>query len=101
MILKRTFEECVSLFSYQCSSLSQTALIFYHVVLTLSRTFLSFFQEVFSFFFDSVASNFDIISQVLFDVNNFFKFFKTFLNCFHQTEKEGFEPSHGVNRLYP
>ena len=59
------------------------------------KNFFNFFQEVFSFFFDSIASNFDIISQVLFDVNNFLKF------VFHRTEKEGFEPSHGANRLYP
>ena len=49
MILKRTFEECVSLFSYQRSvlhcRLSQTALLLYHVVSCLSRTF--------SFLFDS------------------------------------------------
>jgi len=81
MILKRTFEECVSLFSYQCSSLSQTALIFYHVVLTLSRTFLTFFQKVFSFFFDPVASNFDIISLFSVFVNNFFDLFFKFFCC--------------------
>ena len=51
------------------------------------KNFLTFFQEVFSFFFDSVASNFDIISQVLFDVNNFFKFFqKLVLLLFSRTE---------------
>ena len=51
MILKRTFEECVSLFSYQRSvlhcRLSQTALLLYHVVSCLSRTFFNFFEVVF------------------------------------------------------
>ena len=47
MIFKRTFEECVSLFSYQCSSLSQTALIEYHAVFRLSRTFFNFFRGLF------------------------------------------------------
>ena len=45
------------------------------------KNFFNFFQEVFSFFFDSVASNFDIISQVLFDVNNFLSFFKNLFCC--------------------
>ena len=51
MILKRTFEECVSLFSYQRSvlhcCLSQTALLLYHVISCLSRTFFNFFEVVF------------------------------------------------------
>jgi len=51
MILKRTFEECVSLFSYQRSvlhcRLSQTALLLYHIVFCLSRTFFNFFEVVF------------------------------------------------------
>ncbi|MGN9076849.1 hypothetical protein ACTNBO_05465, partial [Oliverpabstia intestinalis] len=51
MILKRTFEECVSLFSYQRSvlhcRLSQTAFPLYHVVSCLSRTFFNFFEVVF------------------------------------------------------
>ena len=54
MILKRTFEECVSLFSYQRSvlhcRLSQTALLLYHVVSCLSRTFFNFFEVVFASF---------------------------------------------------
>ena len=63
MILKRTFEECVSLFSYQRSvlhcRLSQTALLLYHVVSCLSRTFLTFLKL---FLFLS-CSNFDILSH--------------------------------------
>ena len=51
---KRTFEECVSLFSYQRSvlhcRLSQTALLLYHVVSCLSRTFSTFLK----LFFDSL-----------------------------------------------
>ena len=47
----------------------------------------NFFQEVFSFFFDSIASNFNIISQVLFDVNNFFEIFQELVSfLFSQTE---------------
>ena len=64
MILKRTFEECVSLFSYQRSilhcRLSQTALLLYHVVSCLSRTFFSFFLKLFLFL---SRSNFDILSH--------------------------------------
>lgn len=63
MILKRTFEECVSLFSYQRSvlhcRLSQTALLLYHVVSCLSRTFSTFLKL---FLFLS-CSNFDILSH--------------------------------------
>ena len=63
MILKRTFEECVSLFSYQRSvlhcCLSQTALLLYHVVSCLSRTFSTFLKL---FLFLS-CSNFDILSH--------------------------------------
>ena len=63
MILKRTFEECVSLFSYQRSvlhcRLSQTALLLYHVVFCLSRSFFNFLKL---FLFLS-CSNFDILSH--------------------------------------
>ena len=63
MISKRTFEECVSLFSYQRSvlhcRLSQTALLLYHVVSCLSRTFFNFL-ELFLFL---SRSNFDILSH--------------------------------------
>ena len=121
MILKRTFEECVSLFSYQRSvlhcRLSQTALPLYHVVSCLSRTFFNFFEVVFvsllqqlwylitsnrllsrtfSFLFLQlfVRHSSLILSRVFSDVKNFFHFFPS-------TQKEGFEPSHGANRLYP
>ena len=63
MILKRTFEECVSLFSYQRSvlhcRLSQTAFLLCHVVSCLSRTFSTFLKL---FLFLS-CSNFDILSH--------------------------------------
>ena len=107
MILKRTFEECVSLFSYQRSvlhcRLSQTALLLYHVVSCLSRTFFNFLelflflsrsnfdilshptgccQELFSFLFDSfvisvrsLRRNFDRIPPLAGFVNKFFEFF--------------------------
>ena len=102
MILKRTFEECVSLFSYQRSvlhcRLSQTALLLYHVVSCLSRSFSTFLklflflscsnfdilshptgccQELFSFLFHNffVRRNSYILSRVFLDVKNFFHFF--------------------------
>ena len=101
MILKRTFEECVSLFSYQRSvlhcRLSQTALLLYHVVSCLSRTFFNFFEVVFvsllqqlwylitsnrllsrtfSFLFLQlfVRRNSFMLSRVFSDVKNFFSF---------------------------
>ena len=101
MILKRTFEECVSLFSYQRSvlhcRLSQTALLLYHVVSCLSRTFFNFFEVVFvsllqqlwylitsnrllsrtfSFLFLQLFArrNSFMLSRVFLDVKNFFSF---------------------------
>ena len=101
MILKRTFEECVSLFSYQRSfshcRLFQTALLLYHVVFCLSRSFFNFFEVVFFslaatlifyhiqpavvknfFHFFSqlfVRRNSYILSRVFLDVKNFFHLF--------------------------
>ena len=112
MILKRTFEECVSLFSYQRSvlhcRLSQTALLLYHVVSCLSRTFFNFFevvlllscsnfgilshptgccQELFSLLFDSfvisvrsLRRNSDRIPLLPEFVNSYFLFFSVFSN---------------------
>ena len=54
--------------------LSQTALIFYHVVFCLSRTFLTFFKFVFLDFF-CFRSNFDILSLLFSDVKDFFQLF--------------------------
>ena len=65
-------------------AVSQTALIFYHVVFDLSRTFFNFLFVIFSTY---AIYSFDSIPYVVFDVK---KFFKTF---YHRTEKEGFEPS--------
>ena len=53
---------------------SQTALIFYHVVFCLSRTFLTFFKFVFLDFF-CFRSNFDILSLLFSDVKDFFQLF--------------------------
>ena len=39
---------CYILFSYQCSSLSATAFIYYHLLLSLSTTFFNFFWFVFA-----------------------------------------------------
>ena len=75
MILKRTFEECVSLFSYQRSvlhcRLSQTALPLYHVVSCLSRTFFNFFWSCFCFSLAATLISYHIQPAV---VKNFFSF---------------------------
>ena len=123
MILKRTFEECVSLFSYQRSfflhcRLPQTALLLYHVVSCLSRSFSTFLklflflscsnfdilshptgccQELFSFLFH----NFFCQTQLVYIITSLFRCQELFSFLFHPTQKEGFEPSHGANRLYP
>ena len=80
MILKRTFEECVSLFSYQRSvlhcRLSQTALPLYHVVSCLSRTFFNFFWSCFCFSLAATLISYHIQPAV---VKNFFHFFLTAL----------------------
>ena len=97
--------------------LSQTALLLYHVVSCLSRTFSTFLKL---FLFLS-CSNFDILShptgccQELFSFlfynslsdatrlyyHESFQMSRTFFHFFPSTQKEGFEPSHGANRLYP
>ena len=78
MILKRTFEECVSLFSYQRSvlhcRLSQTALLLYHVVSCLSRTF-SFLFDSFVISVRSLRRNSDRIPPLPGFVNKFLLFF--------------------------
>ena len=52
-------------------------------------------QELFHFFLQLfVRRNSFMLSRVFSDVKNFFHFFPS-------TQKEGFEPSHGANRLYP
>ena len=80
MILKRTFEECVSLFSYQRSvlhcRLSQTALLLYHVVSCLSRTFFQLFWSCFCFSLAATLISYHIQPAV---VKNFFHFFLTAL----------------------
>ena len=80
MILKRTFEECVSLFSYQRSvlhcHLSQIALLLYHVVSCLSRTFFNFFWSCFCFSLAATLISYHIQPAV---VKNFFHFFLTAL----------------------
>ena len=121
MILKRTFEECVSLFSYQRSFFAlpfvsnSFAIIScrFLPVKNFFSTFLKLFlflscsnfdilshptsccQELFHFFLQLfVRRNSFMLSRVFSDVKNFFHFFPS-------TQKEGFEPSHGANRLYP
>ena len=98
--------------------LSQTAFLLYHVVSCLSRTFFNFFLKLFLFL---SRSNFDILSHPTGCCQELFHFFfysslpdatrlcyhesfqmsRTFFHFFPSTQKEGFEPSHGANRLYP
>ena len=53
-------------------------------------------QELFSFLFDSSLSD----ATRLF-YHESFQMSRTFFHFFPSTQKEGFEPSHGANRLYP
>ena len=124
MILKRTFEECVSLFSYQrsffCIAVCLKQLCYYIMLFSAC-------QEVFSTFFEVVFllfshSNFNILShptgccqelfsflfhnffcqtQLVYTITSLFRCQELFSFLFHPTQKEGFEPSHGANRLYP
>ena len=104
MILKRTFEECVSLFSYQRSFCFAVCLkqLYYYIMSfpacqELFSTFLKLFlflscsnfdilshltgccQELFSFLFLQlfVRRNSLILSRVFSDVKNFFSFLST------------------------
>ena len=63
-----------------------TALLFYHVVFSLSRTFLSFSNFIFNILFFSTA--FQVYHNSFALSRTFFTFFST-----ERTEKEGFEPS--------
>ena len=47
MFFKERFA-CYILFSYQCSLLSATAFIYYHLLLSLSTTFSNFFRFIFA-----------------------------------------------------
>ena len=123
MILKRTFEECVSLFSYQRSFF---ALPFVSNSFTIiSCCFLlvkKFFQLFLKLFLFLSCSNFDMLShptsccqelfsflfhnffcqtQLVYIITSLFRCQELFSFLFHPTQKEGFEPSHGANRLYP
>ena len=123
MILKRTFEECVSLFSYQRSffalpfASNSSAIIsccfsacqevfstFLKLFLLLSRSNSDMLshptgccQELFSFLFH----NFFCQTQLVYTITSLFRCQELFSSLFHPTQKEGFEPSHGANRLYP
>ena len=70
-----------------CFSLAAT-LISYHIQPAVVKNFFISFLQLF------VRRNSFMLSRVFSDVKNFFHFFPP-------TQKEGFEPSHGANRLYP
>ena len=63
MILKRTFEECVSLFSYQrsfCIAVCLKQLCYYIMLFSACQEVFSTFLKLFSFL---SCSNFDILSH--------------------------------------
>lgn len=122
MILKRTFEECVSLFSYQRSffriAVCLKQLCYYIMLFPACQELFSTFLKLFLFL---SCSNFDILShptgccqelfsflfttfcqtQLVYIITSLFRCQELFSSLFHPTQKEGFEPSHGANRLYP
>ena len=120
MILKRTFEECVSLFSYQrsfCFAVCLKQLCYYIMLFPACQELFSTFLKLFLFL---SCSNFDILShptsccqelfsflfvalrqtQLVYVITSSFRCQELF-HFFSSTQKEGFEPSHGANRLYP
>ena len=122
MILKRTFEECVSLFSYQRSLFAlpfvSNSFAIISCCFLLVKKFFQLFLKLFCFSLAATLISYHIQPAV---VKNFFHLFFTtfcqtqlvyiitslfrcqelFSSLFHPTQKEGFEPSHGANRLYP
>ena len=53
-------------------------------------------QELFSFLFTTFCQ-----TQLVYIITSLFRCQELFSSLFHPTQKEGFEPSHGANRLYP
>ena len=53
-------------------------------------------QELFYFFFAAFCQ-----TQLVYIITSLFRCQELFHFFFHPTQKEGFEPSHGANRLYP
>ena len=121
MILKRTFEECVSLFSYQRSFFALPFVSNSFAIISCRflpvKNFFQLFWSCFCFSLAATLISYHIRPAV---VKNFFISFysslsdatrlcyhesfqmsRTFFHFFPSTQKEGFEPSHGANRLYP
>ena len=77
-----------ALFIFQCTCSLATAYLFYHIVFSLSRLFLKFFEKVFNFFSTrtllfpcSLALSTDdliIIHSITPFVNTFFQLFSSF-----------------------
>ena len=77
-----------ALFIFQCTCSLATACLFYHIVFSLSRLFLKFFEKVFNFFSTrtllfpcSLALSTDdliIIHSIIPFVNTFFQLFSSF-----------------------
>ena len=100
--LSRTFLTFLKKFFHSC---------FFHKQLDYTTMFVFLCQELFYFFkflLTVLKHSFVRISYVCCFVKNFFRLFSYLfqIKCqglypLHLTEKEGFEPSHGANRLYP
>ena len=73
---KRIFDSCVSLFSYQGSCQFLTALIFYHIISSLSRTFFIFYRSFF------LLSNVVVFATAILDYHIFSDLSTTFLTFF-------------------
>ena len=117
MNVKEFSFSCVSLFNYQ-GSCRLTAPTFYHIVFRLSSTFLKSFFAAFRHLcsFATAILDYHICISLSRTFLNFFLCCSQqllynsttatacqhfFCNFFVTAEKEGFEPSHGANRLYP
>ena len=86
MILKRTFEECVSLFSYQRSFFAlpfvSSSFAIISCCFLLVKKFFNFFSKLF-LTFRLISANFDILSQLTLYCQELFSFlFSTvFVSC--------------------
>ena len=90
------FSACQEVFStfFEVVFISLAAtLISYHIQPTVVK---NFFHLFFTTFF--VRRN---QTQLVYIITSLFRCQELFSSLFHPTQKEGFEPSHGANRLYP
>ena len=95
------------IFKVLCCSLSQTAHIFYHKLFCLSRTFLNFFEKVFSVWSSFAPAGINYITVISVCQQLFIIIFfrcpkgKKIIIWKEEAEKEGFEPSRRFPDLHP